>query len=644
MKRFFLLFLTLTVIATAAEMPFSKGVNLTGWFQTSGARQVQFTKFTKQDFINIQSLGCDVIRLPIDLHRMTSGAPNYVVDPLFYYFMDQIIDWAEELNIYLMLDNHAVDTAVFTDPNLEKILTTVWTQMAEHYKNRSNFILYEIINEPHDIADNTWGKIQKNVIDAIRAIDQKHTIVVTPAGWGGYSALGAMPKYTDDNLLYSFHFYDPFLFTHQGASWASPSLAPLAGVPFPYDAARMPACPPELKGTWIESSLNSGYRNDGTEKKIKELIGTAIKFRDSRNVPVFCGEFGVFMQNSANEDRVRWYGIVPGYLTEQKIPWTMWDYVGGFGLFEKGGNDMFEYDVNVPLVEAMGLKAPEQKEFILLPESVGFELYTDYFGERIAEASWAGSGVIDFYSQDQPAKGSFCIKMADVGQYNHTGFRFKPIKDLSELVDMGYALDLYLRSDVEEMKIDIRFLDTKTADADDHPWRMVTTIDKNKVHWDGEWNHLQIPLKKFAEGGSWDNSWFNPQGDFDWSSVDNLQIVSEHHDFIDKVLYIDQVRIVDPEVVGVEEHAATPQRLLLAQNYPNPFNPSTTITYELAAQSEVLLQVFDIRGRLMATLVNTQQQAGTHSVLFNAEFPSGAYFYQLTANDLTVRKKMLLLR
>jgi len=58
------------------EVPFHRGVNLTGWFQADSPRQIQFTKFTKQDFLDIKSLGCDVIRLPINLHFMTSGAPD----------------------------------------------------------------------------------------------------------------------------------------------------------------------------------------------------------------------------------------------------------------------------------------------------------------------------------------------------------------------------------------------------------------------------------------------------------------------------------------------------------------------------------------------------------------------------------------
>ncbi|UCE05502.1 MAG: glycoside hydrolase family 5 protein, partial [bacterium] len=257
MKRTILFSLILVTVAWSAEAPFKRGVNLTNCFQVLRAQQIQFTKFTRQDFVNIKSLGCDVIRLPINLHFMTDGAPNYTIDPLFLYFLDEVVDWAEELELHLILDNHTFDPAENTDPNIGDILVPVWTQIADHYKDRTNYLYYEVLNEPHGLSDAKWNEIQQKAIDAIRAVDQKHTIIIGPTEWNSYNNLKNMPVYTDDNLIYTFHYYDPFLFTHQGASWIDPSMVPLAGVPFPYDAARMPNCPPELVGTWVQSSLNN---------------------------------------------------------------------------------------------------------------------------------------------------------------------------------------------------------------------------------------------------------------------------------------------------------------------------------------------------------------------------------------------------
>ena len=142
-----LLVLMLSIVLSGKDAPFTKGVNLTNWFQANSPTEIHFTKYTKKDFENIKSLGADVIRLPINLHSMTLGAPNYELDPLFLSFLDHAVDWAEELDIHLILDNHTFDPAKPTDPNIGNILVPVWKNMAEHFKDRSNLVYYEILNE-----------------------------------------------------------------------------------------------------------------------------------------------------------------------------------------------------------------------------------------------------------------------------------------------------------------------------------------------------------------------------------------------------------------------------------------------------------------------------------------------------------------
>jgi endoglucanase len=362
MKKTFLSLICFTLLFllqdTQAQAPFKKGVNVTNWFQTTNVQKIQFTKYTKKDFENIKSLGCDVIRLPINLFYMAGEKPDYKIDPLFFTYLDQAVDWAEELKIYLMIDNHTSDNLASQNPDLEPFLAKVWEQMASHYKNRSKYVLFEVMNEPNKITTAVWSKIQQTAIDAIRKYDKKHTIVIGPSGFNSYNELSQLPVYTDKNLLYTFHFYDPFLFTHQGATWVKPSMANLANVPFPYDANKMPALPAELNGTWVNSRFNQ-YQNDGTVAKIKQLIDMAVAFRNERKVPIFCGEFGVLMKYSNNDDRVVWYREVTKYLNEKAIPWTIWDYHGGFGLFQKGSEGQFPADLNIPMAKALGMKVPK---------------------------------------------------------------------------------------------------------------------------------------------------------------------------------------------------------------------------------------------------------------------------------------------
>lgn len=605
---FFCIRLVLPFIVSA-QVPFHQGVNLTNWFQTESARQIQFSKFTKKDFQNIKSLGCDVIRLPINLHAMTNGEPDFTLDPIFFTFLDQVVNWSDELDIHLILDYHTFDPVAATDPNIGPILVKVWTQMAAHYKDHSDHVYYEILNEPHGITDALWGSIQQSAIDAIRSQDTEHYIIVGPSNYNSYNSLSNLPIYTDTKLIYTFHFYDPFIFTHQGASWTDPSMVPLGGVPFPYRSTEMPSVPNSLKGTWIES-LMSSYANDGTVAKVKQQLDIAVNFKNQRNVPVFCGEFGVYIPNSSNIDRVGWYNAVRNYLNEQEIPWTIWDYTGGFGLFNKNSNELFDYDLNVPLLEALAFESPEQKIYTKKPKTTGFILYDDFIGEGIFESSSTGDGILDYYSDDDPEAGAYCIYWTGVGQYDAIGFDFKPDLDLSLLPANEYLLEFWVKGNSPDARFDIRFVDTK-SNNDDHPWRMGKTIDNTVAPWDGIWHHVALPLKEMEEKGSWDNAFFNPEGKFTWSAIDRFEIVPEHQPLQDIAFSFDDIRVSGEEitiVTGVNEIADS----FNLKMYPNPLSDVIKLEYSSSRAENIGITIYSILGEKVKTIFSGHMLPGKH--------------------------------
>ncbi len=98
-------------------------------------------------------------------------------------------------------------------------------------------------------------------------------------------------------------------------------------------------------------------------------------------------------------------------------------------------------------------------------------------------------------------------------------------------------------------------------------------------------------------------------------------------------------------VTTEEIEANIPQQIILEQNYPNPFNPSTTINYGLDVNSDVLLEIYDLLGRRVQTLVNESQFAGFYSVQFNASsLSSGVYFYRLTTPTKVITRQMTLIK
>jgi hypothetical protein len=98
--------------------------------------------------------------------------------------------------------------------------------------------------------------------------------------------------------------------------------------------------------------------------------------------------------------------------------------------------------------------------------------------------------------------------------------------------------------------------------------------------------------------------------------------------------------------VGIEDEAPVPDVYFLADNYPNPFNPTTLMKYGIPEDANVTIEVFDILGRRVSTLVNNEpQQAGYHQVYFDGDnLASGMYFFRMQAGDFHDTKKMMLLK
>ena len=200
------------------------------------------------------------------------------------------MDLAEKYQLYIILDNHPGSMPP-VDRNIQNVLLPLWRQISDRYKNRSEYVIYEIMNEPNGISNRDWGRVQGEVINAIRIIDPNKWIVVGGTNYNSIDDMVSLPRYTDNKLLYTFHFYDPMLFTHQGATWVTPSMESIKGIPFPYDRNRMPALPNELRGTWRETEFRN-YPQEGTAAALIRQIDKAANFARQRNVPVFNGEIG----------------------------------------------------------------------------------------------------------------------------------------------------------------------------------------------------------------------------------------------------------------------------------------------------------------------------------------------------------------
>jgi len=103
-------------------------------------------------------------------------------------------------------------------------------------------------------------------------------------------------------------------------------------------------------------------------------------------------------------------------------------------------------------------------------------------------------------------------------------------------------------------------------------------------------------------------------------------------------------------LTGFNNSSLVPTRYELSQNYPNPFNPETSISYDVPKTSFITIEVFNLLGQKLRTLVNEKKNPGTYQILWNGlddqgqAVSSGVYLYKMQAGDFAAMKKMVLVR
>ncbi len=544
------------------DIGFKSGVNLSDWFLANSAQQIFKNAYTIKDFENIKSLGIDVIRLPIRFHAMTGPAPDYTLPDIFFEKLDYAIDLAEEVGINIILDFHSYFGGTpFPQSYGEEQTTKAWEQVARHCKNRSMLVYYELMNEPDGgFMKTNWPEMQGRILKAVRAIDSKHTIIVGGTDANSYRTLKDLPDYGDDNLIYTFHLYDPHLFTHQGQDWSTPSWKDIKNVPFPSDAGPIPPCPPSLidetDGWFNVPQLFNDYWKMGTIAAVKNSIDEAIDFAKSRNVRLFCGEFGVLMTNVDNVYRCNYYETVREYFEENNIAWTMWDYRNSFGLFVKGSRYNFETDLNVPLLKALDFKVPPsytdesgdpmQHPFIIYDDDP--QGYNASFHAWPSDHFWAHC---DFPTNVQHS-GANCIEWSPAvkGDNVWEDFRFEWWDsdrnggiDLSQEANSDYSLLFYFKSSstVELTSFYARF-ENYTPDAGQAKAKY--DFPSEQLICDGTWHEVSVPLDSFLEN--------TMDGTFTWEYINALRFIKEDVSSISgEVFYIDDISLTKITSTGL---------------------------------------------------------------------------------------------
>jgi len=212
-------------------------------------------------------------------------------------------------------------------------LADYWRALARHYSSTDpERVFFEILNEPEMPDRYRWSGVQTKLALAIREGAPKHTIIAAGAQWSADDVLLFLQPLRDPNVIYNFHFYEPHLFTHQGASWGVNHWHFLKGLRYPSDAesaAKTASAEPDP----VNRLQVVRYGLDHWDaKRVDGEIAQVADWARRWAVPVVCNEFGVYRKNAEPQDRAEWIRDVRTSLENHGMGWTMWDYAGGFAV------------------------------------------------------------------------------------------------------------------------------------------------------------------------------------------------------------------------------------------------------------------------------------------------------------------------
>jgi len=348
-----------TSLAFARAKNLRHGINASIWFAQhpqdySVDRLRTFT--TADDIALMAKLGFDHVRLSIDAEPLVDWQKAHGETTPFVTELDLVVRTILDDHLSVIIDIHPESR--YKAPLRQgsasvQQFTSLWRALAAHYvASDPEHTFFEIMNEPEQDDPYRWQGIESTVTAAIREVAPKQTIIVAGAHWSGLEDLLVLQPIQDGNVIYTFHDYEPFPFTHQGATWTSSEVVPLRAIPYPSSPeAIAPKLEeePNLAGQFFLNQYGLGRWDDA---RVESTIAFAAKWSKLHNVPVYCGEFGVMREFAPPAMRAQWLHDMRVAFERNNIGWAMWDYQTNFGIVtKKDGVTTPDEDI----VKALGL-------------------------------------------------------------------------------------------------------------------------------------------------------------------------------------------------------------------------------------------------------------------------------------------------
>jgi endoglucanase len=299
-----------------------RGVNILGYDPIW--REREQGRFKAEYFQQLKAAGFNSVRINLHAFRHMDATNNLKAS--WFGVLDWAVKEAQAQGLAVILDLHEFQP-LGKDPagNKEKFLA-FWRQVAAHYQNAPGTVCFEVLNEPFGkLTPELWNEYLAEALGIIRKTNPTRTVIVGPGQWNQIDRLGELKLPEQDrNLIVTVHYYEPFNFTHQGASWSDRK--------------------DKLGFDWTRTPEEIAALNRAFDK--------AQVWSKANQRPLLLGEFGAY-DRGPMDSRVRWTAAVARAAEARGWSWAYWQFDSDFILYDVKRDAWVE-----PIRDALVPKAP----------------------------------------------------------------------------------------------------------------------------------------------------------------------------------------------------------------------------------------------------------------------------------------------
>ncbi len=278
-----------------------------------------------------QSLGLSHTRLPILLSDFLNDDHPDRLKTESLAALDAMVQMHLETGMAVIVSPFDPPDELYSNPDLLAKFVTFFKAFATHLSSTDpEKVFLEVMNEPSAATPQIWDRVQAGLVTAIRSGAPNHTIIassnlrVTERDWSNIRALPMTRVLADKNVVYNFHFYEPFVFTHQGATWGWPALKFMKDIPYPSTLETVASSLSTIQNPEAKQAIESYGKENWNRDKLIQALSIAANWARINKIPISCNEFGVIPWTAPREDRLRYLKDVREALEFHKIAWSQW--------------------------------------------------------------------------------------------------------------------------------------------------------------------------------------------------------------------------------------------------------------------------------------------------------------------------------